>query len=279
MNLLQCHNIYQESLHAIHTKDEIRFIFKTLLKGLFGWDATALALSQQRKLTHSEIYTMEKALQDLLTDRPLQYIVGHTYFRGLKIEVNTATLIPRPETEELVGWLLEEVKEQRQKVLDIGTGSGCIALAIKSAQPFWHLTALDVSEKALATARRNSEQLNLEIEWLLLDITKGQLSEKFDCIIANPPYVTQTEKGQMKANVLDFEPHRALFVPDEDPLIFYRSIFDCAQKHLTEEGQIFFEINPNFSQELSDLALHYGFTKTEIRTDIFGKERLLRTQK
>lgn len=279
MNLVSCHNLYQESLKSIHTRDEIRHIFKSLISGFFDWEQTILALDPHRILSSFETKRMKKALDDLQKERPLQYILGYAYFRELRIEVNEATLIPRPETEELVGWVLSNNKKQYQSVLDIGTGSGCIALALKNAQPSWRLTALDISENALVIAQHNSQQLGLKIECLHSDINKVEFKQEFDCIVSNPPYVTQAEKTQMKTNVLDYEPHTALFVSDSDPLLYYRAVLECAQKVLTPSGQIYFEINPQFSYALIDLAVNYGFPNTEIKTDTFGKKRMLRAQR
>ena len=275
MELLQWHKRFLDSLANDYTPNEITDLFKRLLIGFFDWEPTILGLEPNRQLSIEQELQLSKALEDITSHRPLQYILGHTYFMGLQIKVTPATLIPRPETEELVSWVLETHKYEAMNVLDIGTGSGCIALGVKHQRPNWTVHALDVSEDALKVARKNSKQLALDIQFIQTSIDNAQAENEYHIIISNPPYVTLEEKKEMKPNVLDYEPHLALFVPPEDPLIYYEQIFQFAQTSLHRRGEIFLEINPHFCQALQDLALSYGFQKHRLRTDIFEKKRLL----
>lgn len=279
MDLLQWHNTFQEELHHLYSPEEIRDFFKRLLMAFLGWDPTVLALDPHRVFSTAAAAQMEKALTDLRAQRPLQYIIGHTQFMSLSVAVSPDTLIPRPETEELVSWVLESAPPATRSLMDIGTGSGCIALALKYYQPSWQINALDISEKALTVAQRNSQKLDLEINFQQMDIETAIGNDTFDCIVANPPYVTQAEKTQMRDNVLKYEPHSALFVPDSNPLRYYKAIFRFADNALAAQGKIYFEINPLFAEAMVDLAVTHGFKNYEFKTDIFGKKRMLSAQR
>ncbi len=217
----------------------------------------------------------------LLNAEPIQYIVGFSYFYGLKLKVNPNVLIPRPETEELVFWLLETFKKVTvpKKILDIGTGSGCIALSLKNKRADWQVHAVDVSEGALITASRNAYRNGLDVHFERLDIldtAHWQTQPMFDVIVSNPPYIPQTEKALMHANVLDFEPALALFVENDNPLIFYERIAHFAQTHLTENGMLFFECNEHNAIEVVTMLRKNNFKNIELQRDMSQKDRMIR---
>jgi len=210
--------------------------------------------------------------------------LGKTSFYGLEFEVNSNVLIPRPETEELVDWIIRstkyEVRGTKLKVLDIGTGSGCIAISLAKNIPNAEVFAIDVSEKALATAQKNAESNQVNVTFLEKNILEiYDLEQHFDIIVSNPPYVRELEKQEIKKNVLDNEPHLALFVDDNDALIFYRKIAELAMKNLSPNGQLFFEINQYLGKEMIDLLEKMGFKNVELRKDIYGNDRMVKGTK
>jgi len=230
--------------------------------------------------SESELKIWSSILEQLKKEIPIQYILGVTHFYGLEFEVNSAVLIPRPETEELVDWIVQKSKIKNQKskfkILDIGTGSGCIAIALAKNLPNAQVFALDVFEKALSTAKKNAELNQVTIQFLHQSILETEnLGQQFDVIVSNPPYVRELEKQEIKKNVLDNEPHLALFVEDNDALIFYRKIAQLAQKNLNPQGQLYFEINQYLGQEMLDLLHEMGFKNSELRQDIYGNDRMI----
>jgi release factor glutamine methyltransferase len=229
-------------------------------------------------------------LEDLISGKPLQYILGETEFYGLNFKVNPAVLIPRPETEELVDWIIKDIRANQTKlpsgefsILDIGTGSGCIPISLKKNLPDVSLMAIDISPGALETAIRNSVLNQTAVRFFLDDILYPQEAEllktNFDVIVSNPPYVTNSEKSLMHTNVLTFEPHSALFVEDKDPLVFYRAIAAFALRQLKEGGLLYLEINENFGTETVNLLNENGFTGIELRTDLPGRFRMIKAIK
>lgn len=268
-----------------------------LLEHYFNINRVKIALEQELRLSESELLTLHFAVKELLKNRPIQYIIGETEFCGMRFFVNENVLIPRPETEELVeklavsSYQFSSFRPKRSEVekspanvsiLDIGTGSGCIAISLAKLIPNSDVTAVDVSEKALEVARKNAEANGVNVHFVLDDIlnsnvqTHGRASQQFDIIVSNPPYVCESEKSEMRANVLDYEPSTALFVPDNDPLIFYRKILEFAQKTLKPAGEIWFEINEKFGEEMKNLCFVMGFKNVEILKDFRGKDRILR---
>ncbi|TFF35685.1 peptide chain release factor N(5)-glutamine methyltransferase [Mucilaginibacter psychrotolerans] len=225
-------------------------------------------------------------LAELKTGKPVQYILGSTEFYGLTFLVNPAVLIPRPETEELVEWTLETVgslqlaagiEETPLRILDIGTGSGCIAISLKKNLPDAALTALDISADALQTAKQNAVINEVDVEFIQTDIlNQSPLTTHYSLIISNPPYVTLQDKTLMHANVTDFEPHTALFVPEDNPLLFYDAIADFARNNLLPGGLLFFEINEAFGQETVELLANKGFINIELRKDMSGRDRMIK---
>ena len=217
-----------------------------------------------------------------MKSEPIQYITGSTEFYGLELQVNRATLIPRPETEELVAWILAETPKDKlsSRILDIGTGSGCIAIALAKHLPLAKVEAVDISLPALETAQANAPGNEVSVDFFQQDILQANtLEEKYDIIVSNPPYVRDLEKAEIKNNVLQYEPHSALFVGDETPLVFYKKIAQLAMQHLKPEGMLFFEINEYLGEETVVLVKEIGFTAVEMRKDIFGKDRMLRVMR
>jgi release factor glutamine methyltransferase len=220
----------------------------------------------------------------LLAGEPVQYVVGFAWFYGLKFKVNPSVLIPRPETEELVHWILETVKKeslQNISVLDIGTGSGCIPVTLKVKNEKLIVSSVDVSESALITASRNAFRNNVEIDFRCLNILEGKQQEqlgKFDIIVSNPPYIPKKEKALMHNNVLDFEPHLALFVEDNNPLIFYETIANFTQKHLNTEGYLFFECNEHNACDVENMLKERQFCDIALTQDMSGKDRMIRAK-
>jgi release factor glutamine methyltransferase len=215
-----------------------------------------------------------------MVHKPIQYVTGTVYFFGLRLKVDPSVLIPRPETEELVKWAADEMKgKSGLRILDIGTGSGCIILVLGSLLPGSDLTATDISQSALGVASQNASLCGTRVEFRISDIldeTAWESHEEYDLIISNPPYVRSSEKGGMRANVLDFEPPAALFVPDDDPLVFYRAIAGFSQRKLAPGGKLFLEINENLGEETVSLIRQFGFTDMVMKKDMQGKDRFIR---
>ncbi|MGG5576316.1 peptide chain release factor N(5)-glutamine methyltransferase [Myroides sp. C15-4] len=219
-------------------------------------------------------------LTELVQQKPIQQILGKAYFYGYTFEVNEHTLIPRPETEELVEWIMATVAvDQPIRILDIGTGSGCIGLTLAKELPHSAVTLLDISTEALAVAKRNAAALNAKVNFLQGDILAlEQLADTYDIIVSNPPYIRELEKVEIKKNVMDYEPHTALFVDDGDPLIFYRKIGLLAKAHLKPGGFLFYEINQYLGKEMVELLEAIGFTQTELRRDLLNNFRMTKSK-
>ncbi len=273
-------NHYCEQLCSIYDKDEANAMILILLEHYFSIDRVKMALEPQLRLSESEMLTFHFAVKDLLKNKPIQYIIGETEFCDLKFKVNENTLIPRPETSELV---LKIVNRQQStdnrlcSILDIGTGSGCIAISLAKMISGSKVFALDISEKALEVAKENAINNEADVTFIHDDILslRNKIDTKFDIIVSNPPYVRELEKAEMRDNVLNWEPHNALFVSDNDPLIFYRKILEFAKTHLKESGEVWFEINEYLGKEMTDLCTEMGFSQIETLNDFRGKERIL----
>ncbi len=224
---------------------------------------------------------LSKITSELVQHKPVQYAIGEAWFMGMKLLVNEQVLIPRPETEELANWIIQDIKTNKKKevsVLDIGTGSGCIPIAIKQLLPYTSVTAVDISEGALQIAKMNSVSQNVLMDFLLLDILDEDAWQQlghFDIIVSNPPYIRTSEGLSMRKNVMDYEPHLALFVNDNDPLLFYKKIAAFAKTHLNQTGIIYVEINEELAQDVSTVFQQNGFFNIEIRKDMQGKDRMV----
>jgi len=219
---------------------------------------------------------IEAIMERLLKNEPIQYILGKAYFYDRVFEVNASTLIPRQETEELVHLVLNDIKSQPcLSILDIGTGSGCIPITLKLECDSHKIEGVDISKQAIETAIHNANQLNAKVKFKRLDILEEKLTEKYDVIISNPPYVLDSEKRLMKENVLNFEPHDALFVQDDTPLLFYKRITELASKNLTPNGKLYFEINEQFGKKMVELLQSYSFKEIVLHQDLNGKDRFV----
>ncbi len=282
MRLIEARNQFRTSLKGLHTVAECDYYFKMILSSLLDIDPISIALEPNLNLQSSQQSKLKSVLEDLLTEKPLQYILGEVPFRKLNLKVNPSVLIPRPETEELVGWILEDYTKLNHKVdlIDLGTGSGCIALSLKKEQSFFSVYALDIDQSILDLVQQNAEENKLEINCIKGDINDlYKLKLKVEVIVSNPPYITPKEKEEIKNNVLNFEPHQALFVPQDNPLLYYQKILEYAQENLQSKGRIYFEINPLFESEMEALIFSFDSYTITKRLDIFGKIRMLRLEK
>lgn len=244
----------------------------------FDLSKTDLLIKKEVEVSRDAGLLFNDVLTELKKGKPIQYIIGETDFYGLTFKVNENVLIPRQETEELVDLIIKNHQEKELKILDIGTGSGIIPITLKSNLPNATISAIDVSENALIVAKENAQKHKVEVEFIKMDILNQQnwqQLKEFDIIVSNPPYVLQKEKELMHQNVLDFEPHLALFVENENPLLFYKTIVSFAQEKLKEKGYLHFEINEKFGKETADLLNDSGFNQIEIIKDINGKDRIV----
>lgn len=256
--------------------------------------------AKQQQLSHLTLIQLSNKLEELLTHKPVQYVLGEAWFYKMKFRVNEHVLIPRPETEELVEWVVEEIRNKKAEIrnkkgdeltpdsyrdhnsqlalIDIGTGSGCMAIALKKEIPDAEIFAIDVSENALQIARQNAQDQNTVINFLQLDFLNEDqwpLLPLFDSIVSNPPYIPEGEKSKLAKNVVEYEPHLALFVQNNDPFIFYKKIALFANKHLKEKGKVFVEVHEDYSNEVQQIFAKKNFT-TEIKKDIYGRDRMVK---
>ncbi len=266
-----------KELTELYPESEVQGFIRILLESICGWNYTQQILNKNESVSAIQFSEIEKAVLRLKKYEPIQYILGETEFMGLNLKVNSSVLIPRPETEELVDWIIRTNTKENPRILDIGTGSGCIPLAIKNSIKASKVFAADISESAIKVARQNATLHQFDIQFFQADILKWE-NYKWDCfdiIVSNPPYVRELEKKEMQPNVRDFEPENALFVSNEDPLIFYRRIAEFAQKYLHKDGRLFFEINEYLGDEMYKLLENKGFANIELKKDIHGKNRML----
>ena len=263
-----------QRIGEVYDAREARNVVNELFRHYLNFPAADLVVKANDTVSESQMLLIYKAAKRIAEHEPLQYVLGSAYFFGMDLHVNSSVLIPRPETEELVRWILETIKPNNHSVIDIGTGSGAIALALKKAQPHWNVCGVDVSEEALHVAQRNSTELQLEVAWKEVDILAENLPEgNWTCIVSNPPYITVSEGNEMRTSVVQHEPHLALFVPENDPLIFYRRILELANKCETVK-QVFFEIHENYATETLALGEQYHW-QGELKKDLQGKCRML----
>ena len=266
-------------ISATMEEGEAKAVTMLLFEKLFGLSQTDVLMGKAEGLEAADVQRLNQCVDRICSGEPVQYVLGRADFMGMELKVSPAVLIPRPETEELVNEVLNAAADGKSlRILDIGTGSGCIALAIKKLLPQAEVTAWDISPEALRVARNNAEQLGLDICFEQRDILSTNLSvmsEVFDLIVSNPPYICRQESELMERRVTDFEPHAALFVPDDDPLLFYRAITRFASVALRAGGQLFFEINRRFGGQVCELMRREGFEGVTLKTDQFDNPRIV----
>lgn len=286
-------NRFLQALSSLYDEKEVESFFYLTLEKLHQKKRIDLALQPDLSMDETQLSQWETVLTELKIYKPIQYILGETEFYGLPFLVNENVLIPRPETEELVELILVESRKSKVeslKILDIGTGSGCIPVSLKKNLPSAEVFAIDVSTNALEVAQKNAEINGVEVNFIQTDILKVndlkklptsnfQLPASFDIIVSNPPYVRNLEKAEINPNVLEFEPHLALFVEDNDALLFYRKITELAKSHLAENGKLYFEINQYLGKETVALVESYGFKNVQLIKDIYGNDRMISAEK
>ena len=280
MKIKEYRTQFIDALTPLYDAVEAESFFYLILEEKNQLKRIDLALRPDLVFLEAETVVWNSILEQLKKEIPIQYLLGKTSFYGLDFEVNENVLIPRPETEELVEWIIESQKSkgesQKISILDIGTGSGCIAISLAKNILNAHVFAIDISEKALATAKKNAENNSVNVTFFNQNILETEdLHRQFDIIVSNPPYVRNLEKEEIKKNVLDNEPHLALFVEDDDALIFYKKIAELSQKNLSENGQVYFEINQYLGKEMIDLLERMKFKNIELRKDIYGNDRMI----
>ena len=282
--LSDLYEFYKTELVSIYDNDELYAIFELVCEHYLGYSKTDTRLKFQENLNQSDVLKIYDTAKALKTGMPIQYIFGEADFYNLKFKVNNSTLIPRPETEELVDLIIKSQTTDNiapTTILDIGTGSGCIPIALKKNIPNSKVTGIDISKEALEVAKSNAAKNVADVEFLNLDILSNNTQlYTYNLIVSNPPYVLNSEAKLMDARVLEHEPHLALFVEDTDPIIFYKRIIDLCTKHLEEKGHLFFELNPMYANDVKKYANDSKiFNFTEIVKDMSGKERFLKAQK
>lgn len=275
-------NQLAEKLSAIYPTSEAIAIAKVCMMHAGNFDALQYHLNIDTNPTKSEVSAIESMEKRLLKNEPIQYITGHTWFYGLKFLVNPSVLIPRQETEMLVDIVLKEnISRKNLHILDIGTGSGCIAISLASNMPEWQITVLDISQSAIDTAKTNANLNKVKLEYFVSNILleTDKLNANYDIIVSNPPYVLQSEADQMHKNITEFEPHKALFVPDSDALLFYDAILHKSLTMLNSGGIIYFEINESKMPEVQSLLANYQFDNIKFYEDFHKKCRFVRALK
>jgi len=314
LNIKELRQEFISDLSGIYPSEEVLSFFNLLVEKHIGLSRINVALQPEKAISVINTQNFEDAIQRLKQFEPIQYIIGETEFYGLTFKVDSNVLIPRPETEELVNWIIDDVEENRKEpfdkfrdhkkeekiaskklppisILDMGSGSGCIPIALAHHIPDAEITGVDISKAALLLANQNAILNNVNVKFIELDILNIEQKKwnldpklrdensKFDCIVSNPPYVQEQEKDQIAPNVIDHEPAIALFVKDDDPLIFYRAIAQFAKNYLKSEGTLYFEINQYLYKDLVNLLKTEGFNEITLRKDIFGKERMIKCRK
>jgi release factor glutamine methyltransferase len=281
ISILQKYKSICNSLSKTNEKVEAQAMARLIIEKVTGIKAFDALSNPNLLLSISQNLLIDAYVAELKLQKPIQYTLGETEFFGINLKVNPHVLIPRPETEELVDWILRSKANDYPNILDIGTGSGCIAIALAKHLPAARVYALDISHDAITLAKQNSMNANAHVSFIhddILSVPNRIEGSPFDIIVSNPPYVRESEKQLMQSNVLDNEPHLALFVKDTDPLIFYKAIAQTAKNHLKPNGTIFCEINEAFGEETADVFKDFGFNDIEVRNDINGKERMLRAR-
>jgi release factor glutamine methyltransferase len=279
-NLQKTKRHFTEALAEKFPQREAEQLMRILLEDLFGIDWNQQLMNPDLRIDEHQHYQLSEAVKRLLAGEPVQYVTGIARFNDLLLKVSPAVLIPRPETEELVQKISTSLpKEKTIRIWDIGTGSGCIAIALAKQFPHAEVIAFDVSEEALQIAKENAQSNGANVTFVQDDVlnpTSSYFNQPVDLVVSNPPYVCDSERASMEANVLDWEPEKALFVPDDDPLRFYRQILALAKTQLTPDGQVWFEINERMGEEMLQLCHKMGFSKAEVLEDFAGKPRFVK---
>ena len=283
MRLSEFRSHFQKTLLEIYSKEEADSIFKRLIDFYFEWDASFPIINPNYLLDFNASEKLKFALSELRKEKPLQYITHQATFFGIDFFVNQSVLIPRPETEDLVNWVLEDIYKNKiisPQLMDIGTGSGCIAVSLANANKQINVTAIDLSEEALRVAKKNAKKHRVKIDFIKHDIQSlFHWKNPLDIIVSNPPYVHPNEKKEISPNVLNYEPHMAIFTPENDPLYYYRLIINFALAVLKSGGSLYLEINPKYLELLKSNFSDDTFGEIEVRNDIFGKSRMLKVIK
>lgn len=276
---------FRKELANLYEAKEIDSLCMIAIGEITGTSSAKIKAFPELELPVEHLKAINRILDELKTSKPIQYILGHVEFYGLTFKVNPSVLIPRPETEELVEWVLSLLGDKQWKagnILDIGTGTGCIAISLKKNLAGFSVSAIDISGEALQTAKENALLNDVEVNFTQADILDSSryapTATRHSIIVSNPPYVTLDDKNQMHTNVTDFEPHTALFVPDSDPLIFYKAIADFASKSLKRGGMLFFEINENYGEQIIEILNSRSFKNSELRKDMSGKNRMIKAE-
>ncbi|MBS1623364.1 MAG: peptide chain release factor N(5)-glutamine methyltransferase [Bacteroidetes bacterium] len=264
---------YQQALEPLYGQREARSITQWILEDVLHLQGVRLVMDRFLILTSHQQEVLEGYLMRLLTNEPMQYVLGYAEFHGLKFKVNKDVLIPRPETEELVDWILADMQQSQASILDIGTGSGCIPISLKNARPDWQVSAVDISTDALAVAKENATLNHAAVHFSQADILSQLPSGKYDVIVSNPPYISEEEKNVMSGNVLNYEPHIALFA--DDPLIFYRRIAAIAPQLLNDSGSIYLETSEYRAAETVAIFEQAGY-HAKVKNDLSGRERMVK---
>ena len=274
------HPVYQkikQELKEYYSDSEATALARMLLMEKFCFSKLELFGGKDKQVFKKDLDVLDEMLSRLKIYEPIQYILGKEIFCGLEFEVNKNVLIPRPETQELVEWVISDSINKTTRILDIGTGSGCIAISLVKNLPQAKVDAWDISPGALHVAEKNAGIHEVCIEFRLIDVLKEvSVNQVYDTIVSNPPYITEQEKSDMDSNVLDWEPSGALFVPNEDPLIFYRRIAQIGKQILKKNGALYFEINRSYGKETLELLLELGYQKVQLREDCFGNQRMIK---
>ncbi len=269
---------FRQELNNLYNNNETEALTLWVVSEIMELSKATIKAFPEKELTVLQQELSLSILMELKTGKPLQYILGYTEFYGLRFVVNPAVLIPRPETEELVEWILSSVGNKKLSILDIGTGSGCIPISLKKNLPDARISAIDISPEAIQTAKINAQLNEAQIDFIEADILNYPRlpTRNLQLIVSNPPYVTPADKTQMHLNVIDFEPHTALFVPQDDPLLFYKAIADFAVVNLAPSGMLFLEINESYGQKTIDLLNSKGFKNIELKKDMSGRDRMIK---
>ena len=273
MILKQAIEQLKNGLAGVAEPAEVQAMIRVICEDVFNYDPVDVALRQESELPEFAPRRLDDIIARLQRHEPLQYIVGHARFHGHRFKVTPATLIPRPETEQLVDLIIDENPRSDLRVLDMGTGSGCIAISLARALKFAQVDALDVSRDALAVARDNAAELKVKVRFFESDMLAEQPAATYDIIVSNPPYICWSEREALERNVKDYEPGQALFVPDNDPLLFYKAIARYAARSLDRGGRLYLEINQRFGNEVKRLLQDNGFDEVRIMEDSYGKVR------